>query len=237
MRDRLTVNQLRSRVPLIAPSLLKCDFGNLQRDFALLETAGADLLHLDVMDGHFVPNISYGPMVVQRMRELSDLPLDAHLMIAEPARYLDGFLDAGCDGITFHVEAVPEPAPLLRRIRDAGALAGLALNPGTPVDAVLPALSECDVLLVMSVEPGFGGQSFMPAVLSKVRRIVERRSREMLIGIDGGIDAATIGPAAAAGAEMFVAGSAIFEARDYSTAITALRQGALQKPPSAAVGA
>jgi len=167
--------RLCGNAPLIAPSMLKCDFGNLQRDVSLLESGDADVLHLDVMDGHFVPNLSYGPMVIQRMRELTDRPFDAHLMISDPARYLDDYLNAGCDWVTFHVEAVPEPIPLLRRIRDRGAIAGIALNPGTPAAAVLPVLNECDLVLVMSVEPGFGGQSFMPRVLDKVRRIAERR--------------------------------------------------------------
>jgi ribulose-phosphate 3-epimerase len=211
---------------LIAPSMLKCDFGNLQRDVSLLESAKADVLHLDVMDGHFVPNLSYGPMVIERMRELTDLPFDAHLMISDPARYLDDFLNAGCDWVTFHVEAVPEPAPLLRRIRDRGAVAGISLNPGTPVATVLPVLGECDLVLVMSVEPGFGGQSFMPRVLDKVRRIAERRGSGPLISIDGGIGPETIAAAADAGADVFVAGSAIFDTGDYSAAISGLRQRA-----------
>jgi len=218
--------RLCGNAPLIAPSMLKCDFGNLQRDVSLLESGDADVLHLDVMDGHFVPNLSYGPMVIQRMRELTDRPFDAHLMISDPARYLDDYLNAGCDWVTFHVEAVPEPIPLLRRIRDRGAIAGIALNPGTPAAAVLPVLDECDLVLVMSVEPGFGGQSFMPRVLDKVRQIAARRTNGMLISIDGGIGPETIAAAAEAGADVFVVGSAIFDTADYSAAITDLRQRA-----------
>jgi ribulose-phosphate 3-epimerase len=216
--------------------MLKCDFGNLQRDVSLLESAGADVLHLDVMDGHFVPNLSYGAVVIERMRDLTDLPFDAHLMISEPARYLDDFLKAGCDWITFHVEAVPEPVPLLRRIRERGAVAGISLNPGTPVEKVLPVVDECDLVLVMSVEPGFGGQSFMPQVLEKVTRIAELRNTEMLISIDGGIDSKTIAAAAEAGADVFVAGSAIFEATDYAAAISDLRERAVAHRADASLG-
>lgn len=217
------LEQLRRAVPLIAPSMLKCDFGNLAGDVARLESAGAPALHLDVMDGHFVPNLTYGPVVIRRMRELTDLPFDAHLMIADPARYLDEFLKAGCDCVTFHVEAVPDPLPLLRRIRERDAVAGLALNPGTPVEAIEPALPECDLVLVMSVEPGFGGQEFMPVSLDKLHRIDELIGPETLLAIDGGIGPSTIGKAARAGAEVFVVGSAIFEADDYGSAIEELR--------------
>src|SRR5262249_10850963 len=155
--------------PLIAPSMLKCDFANLHREVELLESAGARMLHLDVMDGHFVPNLSYGPMVIERLREITELPFEAHLMISEPGRYLGEYLDAGCTLVTFHIEAVPQPRELLHRIHERGAAAGIALNPETPLEAVLPHLGECDAILVMSVEPGFGGQKFMPQVLDKVR--------------------------------------------------------------------
>lgn len=134
-RETGPANVMR-HAPLVAPSMLKCDFGNLHREVELLEAAGAQMLHLDVMDGHFVPNLSYGPMVIERMRSLTDLTFDAHLMISEPARYLDEYIRAGCDWITFHAEAVDDPLPLLERIRDAGRLAGLAFNPGTPVSDI-----------------------------------------------------------------------------------------------------
>src|SRR4051794_39106581 len=139
------LEQLGTSTPLVAPSLLKCDFGNLQREVELLESAGAKVLHLDVMDGHFVPNLSYGPVVIERLREKTDLPFDAHLMISDPARYLDNFLKAGCDALTFHLEAVPEPRPLLERIRERGAIAGLAINPGTTVESLEGLLGDCDV--------------------------------------------------------------------------------------------
>ena len=202
--------------------MLKCDFGNLHREVELLESAGVKVLHLDVMDGHFVPNLSYGPMVIERLRSLTDLPFDAHLMISEPARYLDDYLKAGCDCLTVHVEAVPDPLPLLRRIRESGALAGLALNPGTPVEAVEPALPLCDLVLVMSVEPGFGGQTFIPSALDKLRRLSGMVEPETLLSIDGGIGPSTIGSAAEAGAHVFVAGSAIFDAGDYRSAVEEL---------------
>jgi ribulose-phosphate 3-epimerase len=212
--------------PLIAPSMLKCDFGNLQREVALLEAAGAQLLHWDVMDGRFVRNLSYGAMVIESVRPLTDLPFDAHLMIAEPARYVDAFLQAGCDAVTFHIEAEPDARPLLRRIRDAGALAGLALNPGTPVDAVVGFLPDCDLVLVMSVEPGFGGQKFIPAALEKLRRLKPLLRAGTRLSIDGGVDATTIGPSSAAGADLFVVGSAIFDAADYSAALRQLSAAA-----------
>jgi ribulose-phosphate 3-epimerase len=203
--------------------MLKCDFGNLRREAELLDRAGAPALQFDVMDGHFVPNLTYGALVIERLRDATSAIFDAHLMIADPAFYLDGFLDAGCDLITFHYEAVREPLPLLRRIREAGRAAGLALNPGTPVQAVEPLLEACDVVLVMSVEPGFGGQKFIPAALDKLRWLRERVTEDTLLSIDGGIGLETIGPSAEAGAEIFAVGSAIFEANEYKTALDRLR--------------
>ncbi len=216
MANRL--QELLSRRPLIAPSMLKCDFGNLHREFALLEQADFPVLHLDVMDGHFVPNLSYGPMVIERMRELTSLPFDAHLMISDPAKYLDDYLAAGCDSITFHIEAVPEPTDLLGKIREKNCLAGLAINPGTSVDAIEPFISQCDLILVMSVEPGFGGQKFMPVALDKLIRIKELLRNDQLLSIDGGVAIPTIGKCAAAGADTFVCGSSIFNEPDYSEA-------------------
>ena len=212
------LRRLLSGLPLIAPSMLKCDFANLHREVELLESAGAKLLHLDVMDGHFVPNLSYGAPVIKSLRGISGLPFEAHLMISDPARYLDDFLDAGCNLVTVHIEAVPNPTGLLRRIRDQGACAGLALNPKTPVEAVLPFLSECDLVLVMSVEPGFGGQEFMPQALDKLRVLAPQLGNARLLSVDGGIDVVTIRKAAAAGANQFVAGSSIFDTPDYRQA-------------------
>lgn len=208
--------------PLIAPSMLKCDFGNLHREVELLEAAGARVLHWDVMDGHFVPNLTYGQVLLKSCRKLTKLPFDAHLMISDPARYVDQFIDAGCDLITFHIEAVPEPRPLLQRIRNAGVAAGLAINPETPVEAVFPALEDCDLVLVMSVEPGFGGQKFMPVALDKLRRLRQIASAETLLSVDGGIDASTIVRAASAGANLFVAGSSVFDTPDYRSALEEL---------------
>lgn len=208
--------------------MLKCDFGNLEHEIQLLSDAGVRLLHLDVMDGHFVPNLSYGPMVIQRMRERTDLLFDAHLMISEPERYLKEYLQAGCDWITFHIEAVPHPIPLLRRIRESGRMAGIAINPKTPVDALREAVGECDLVLVMSVEPGFGGQSFIPGSTEKVAQVRDLFGPDVLISIDGGIGPETIQKVAAAGAEVFVAGSSIFDRPDYAEAIGEMTELARQ---------
>jgi len=216
------LDHVAGSIPLIAPSMLKCDFGNLHREVELLEAGDARILHMDVMDGHFVPNLSYGAMVIERIRELTELPFEAHLMISEPARYLDDYLKAGCNLLTFHLEAVPEPRPLLERIRKDGALAGLAINPKTPVQALEPFLDAFDVALVMSVEPGFGGQKFMPSALDKLRWLKPRLRPGTIASVDGGIDLETIGAVAAAGASLFVVGSGIFEAGDYSQAIAEL---------------
>lgn len=229
-RDELR-DQWHERAPLIAPSMLKCDFGNLHQEVDRLVSAGAELLHLDVMDGHFVPNLSYGPMVIKSLRGLTDLPFDAHLMISEPDRYLEEYVDAGCDAITVHVEAVPEPVPLLRRIRSAGCLAGLSLNPGTPVELIESAVGEADMILVMSVEPGFGGQAFQPSALEKVRQLRQNSGDELLISIDGGIGPDTISECAAAGCDLYVAGSAIFDTVDYRSAIDEMKQLAAVPAP------
>ena len=218
------LEQLRLRAPLIAPSMLKCDFGNLHREVELLEAAGAPVLHFDVMDGHFVPNLSYGAMVIAGTRPLTDIPFEAHLMISEPEKYLDDYVEAGCQMITFHIEAVPDPVPLLRRIREAGCLAGLSLNPQTPVSAIADAIPECDNVLVMSVEPGFGGQAFIPDVLEKVTEVRRLAVEETLVSIDGGIGPQTIGDSAGAGASLFVVGSAIFDEPDYRAAVEELER-------------
>jgi len=210
--------------PIIAPSMLKCDYGDMQGEIDRLEKANARWLHWDVMDGHFVPNLSYGAVVIQSIRKRTKAFFDAHLMISDPTRYLDDYLKAGCDAITFHVEAVPEPLPLLRHIRSAGRLAGLALNPTTPAWRVEPFVEECDLVLVMSVEPGFGGQSFIPAVLDKVMELKQKLPSGTLLSIDGGIGTDTIASAAAAGCQVFVAGSAIFDQGDYTSAIQNLER-------------
>ena len=229
MTDRINLaTTLAANEVLIAPSMLKCDYAHLNRDVALLESAGAKILHWDVMDGHFVPNLSYGAMLIKQLRDCTDLFFDTHLMISEPERYLDSYLDAGSDAITIHIEAVAEPTSLLRTIRQAGVAAGLALNPGTPVEQVMPFVAECDLLLVMSVEPGFGGQKFMPVALEKLKSFKSKLPEQVLLSIDGGIDQQTISAAAEAGANVFVAGSSIFVAEDYQSSLLELKSQAKQ---------
>jgi len=220
---------LRAKSPLIAPSMLKCDFGNLHREVEQLESAGASLLHLDVMDGHFVPNLSYGPMVIERMRGLTEVVFDAHLMISDPGRYLDAYVQSGCEAITFHIEAVPEPVMLLEQIRRRGCVAGVAINPETPFSAVERYLTVMDMLLVMSVRPGFGGQKFIPDALDKIKAARESGDEDLIISVDGGIGRSTIAACSEAGCDVFVAGSSIFDEPCYSAAMAELRQLAMER--------
>lgn len=224
-RDEL-LSRLKAGRPIVAPSMLKCDFGNLHREIEMLDAAGSRLLHWDVMDGHFVPNLSYGPMVIERVRELTGTPFDAHLMISEPAKYLDEYLRAGCEAITVHVEAVSEPVALLRRIREQNVVAGLAVNPGTPFSRVEPMLAECDLFLVMSVNPGFGGQKFIPDVVPKIRAARQLAGERLVISVDGGIGLSTIAECAEAGCDVFVAGSSVFDQPCYATAMADLQRTA-----------
>ena len=217
-------NPTMHRPPIIAPSMLKCDYANMQREMERLEAANVHWLHWDVMDGNFVPNLSYGAMVIHSMRSRTKAFFDAHLMISDPQKYLDDYLQAGCDAITIHIEAVPEPTSLLRRIRAAGRMAGLAINPGTPASRLDPYLSECNLVLLMSVEPGFGGQKFKPEVLSKAIELTPKLAPGTLLSIDGGIAADTIASASAAGCQVFVAGSAIFDEADYTSAVQNLER-------------
>lgn len=213
---------LRDSVPAVLPSLLLCDFGNLEREVRLLEEAGVPGLHLDVMDGSFVPNLSYGMPIVAALRKLTHLPLDVHLMIQQPQNYLRQFHDAGADSLTIHIEAVDSPRPVLEQIRSLGCGAGLALNPPTPITRLEGCLDLCDLVLVMSVQAGFGGQAFNPIALEKLRQVREMAGPDMLLEIDGGINAKTIPQAAAAGAQLFVVGSAIFGQPDYKQAVKEL---------------
>lgn len=227
--NRLEILQrLRQARPIIAPSMLKCDFGNLQREVDRLTVAGAKVLHWDVMDGHFVPNLSYGAMLIERVRPLTGMLFDAHLMIADPGKYLDEYIKAGCDAITIHLEAASDPLPLLRRIRVAGRVAGLAVNPQTPLDAITPFVDEIDMLLVMSVQAGFGGQSFIPESVAKLKVARSLLSAEQILSVDGGIGTKTIAACAEAGTDLFVVGSAIFDRTDYNVAIAELSQLALR---------
>lgn len=204
------------------PSLLMCDFGQLEREVRRLEEAGAAALHLDVMDGHFVTNLSYGLPLVETFRRLTDLPLDTHLMIANPEQYVDRYIDAGADLVTIHAEATDALRPLLERIRGKGAAAGVAINPPTPLEAIQPCLDACDLVLVMSVMPGYGGQAFDPAALDKLRQLSGLVGSDVLLQVDGGVNEKTIGSCAQAGAQLFVVGSAIFGQSDYAASLTRL---------------
>ena len=213
--------------PMIAPSILSADFARLAQEIAAVD--GADWLHVDVMDAHFVPNLTLGLPVVESLLKVTDIPMDCHLMIDDPGRWAPGYAEAGAYNVTFHAEATDDPVSVARDIRAAGAKAGLAIKPGTALEPYLQILRDFYTLLVMSVEPGFGGQSFIAEVLTKVaavRRIVDSGELRILIEIDGGINADTIEAAAQAGVDCFVAGSAIYGAADPSVALEALRRQA-----------
>ena len=210
--------------PRINPSILSADFANMQRD--LERISGADLVHVDVMDNHFVPNLTFGPQMVQRVQETSPIPLDVHLMITDPDRWAPGYAEIGVASVTFHLEAAREPIAIARRLRDIGARAGVAVKPDTPVEALFEHLDEFDQILVMTVEPGFGGQSFRADTMPKLRalkREAQRRRSALWLQVDGGISADTISQAAEAGADTFVAGSAVFSATDIDQRIADLR--------------
>lgn len=218
MSPRRRFDDLRRSPPVILPSLLLCDFGNLEAEVRAVEAAGARALHLDVMDGNFVPNITYGIPIVEAVRRVTDLPLDVHMMVAHPADLVDEFIEAGADIVTIHVEAVDDPRPVLEQIRSRGAAASLALNPPTPLEAIAPSLPLCDMVLVMSVMPGFGAQAFEPVALDKLRTLKSQWGGNFLLEVDGGVNSKTIGDCTAAGAQMLVVGSAIFREKEKSYA-------------------
>ncbi len=213
----------------IAPSILAADFSRLAEELESIELGGADWVHVDVMDGRFVPNITIGPLIVEAVRRVTSLPLDVHLMIVEPERYVEDFVRAGAACVGIHVEACPHLHRSVAQIREAGARACVALNPGTPVQAVETVLADIDQVLVMTVNPGFGGQKFIESTLSKVETLrawIDSRGLDVRIEVDGGIGSETIGRAAAAGADVFVAGTAVFGAEDRTAAIAELRASA-----------
>jgi len=222
MARRSHFAQIKAAAPAVLPSLLMCDFGHLADEVRRLEQAGARVLHLDVMDGHFVPNLTYGLTIVEAVRKLTELPLDAHLMISNPEDFVEKYYQAGADNLTVHVEATADAPALLRQIRALGAGAAIALNPDTPVTAIEPCLADCDEVLVMSVQPGFGGQQFDARALDKLAALRDRVGDDILLGVDGGVHDATIGSCAEAGARLFIAGSAIFAEDDYAVSFARL---------------
>jgi ribulose-phosphate 3-epimerase len=212
----------------ICPSLLAADFGRLKEEVAAIEAAGADWLHLDVMDGHFVPNLSFGPLVLAALRKHTTLPFDVHLMITPVDPFIAAFAEAGADHIILHPEAGPHLHRSLQLIHSLGKQAGVVLNPATPIETVAWILDLVDIILVMSVNPGFGGQRFLPSQLPKIaalRRMIDAAGRPIALAVDGGITPATAASAIASGADTLIAGTSVFGAPDYAAAIAALRGG------------
>jgi ribulose-phosphate 3-epimerase len=222
---------------LIAPSLLAANFAKLGEEFLAVEKAGADWLHLDVMDGHFVPNITFGPLIVKALRPLSKMPLDVHLMIAPADPYLAAFAEAGADHIAVHPESGPHLHRTLQAIRALGKKAGVVLNPATPIEAIAHVLDLTDLIMVMTVNPGFGGQAFITSQLAKIatlRRMIDASGHDIILQVDGGVTEQTAGPVLAAGASCLIAGTAIFGAPNYADAIGKIRAAAPRAKPALA---
>ena len=211
----------------VVPSVLSADFARLGSEIAEITSAGVKMVHLDVMDGHFVPNITIGPPVIAKLRKESDLVFDAHLMISEPARYAERFIEAGADHITFHIEVADDPGKLIETLHDLGCGAGICLNPETPVEAIASIAPLCDMVLVMTVHPGFGGQEFMPEAAKKVVRVREIVGPDIRVEVDGGIDPHTTPTVVSYGADTLVAGNAIFSKTDRLAAIEAIQKACL----------
>jgi ribulose-phosphate 3-epimerase len=212
----------------ISPSILSADFTRLGDEIKAVEQAGADYIHIDVMDGHFVPNITIGPMIVEAVKRVTDLPLDVHLMISDPDNFIDDFVKAGADILTVHAETVKHLHRTVQYIKEKGVSPGVSLNPATPLDILEYILDDLDLVLLMTVNPGFGGQKFIPAVIPKIKRLremVDKRNLKTEIEVDGGIGPDSISPVSSAGADVFVAGSAIFYSEDYKKTISLMREG------------
>ncbi len=209
---------LRDGRPLVLPSMLLCDFTDLQGEVSRLREAGFRGLHLDVMDGVFVPNFSYGLTIVQAFRRATDMPLDVHLMMTRPERYLSQFHEAGADSITFHIEAVDDPQAAIRQIHDLGMAAGVAVDRDTPVSAIADVAALCDLILIMTIKAGFGGQSFIPSLLEKLDEVRVMAGPGPVLQVDGGVNQSTIGECIQAGAEWMVVGSGVFQHDDYGKA-------------------
>ena len=211
----------------IAPSILSADFSRLGDEVRAVEKAGADVVHVDVMDGHFVPNITIGPLVVQGLKKLTSLPLDVHLMIEEPERYIEAFARAGSDWITIHAEVCPRLRQVIKKIRRLNVRPGIVLKPATPLKTLYPVLDDIDLVLLMSVNPGFGGQAFIPSALKKIgrlREIIDQNQYRVEIEVDGGIKVENIREVSRAGADIFVVGTGIFKTEDYEETISELRE-------------